>query len=208
MFHSISKNNVCLKVRFQKKYAIALICVCALLLPLLVYTAVFMRDTRSLDACLAYPNAQDAQFMRVSNAAAEEKDYSVYLCTQNTDGIQEMYLLKNKRFLPGLDVQRYFVVQHHATVMEDVGFFPMYLPGARQGEPADWYFYSQNNLQMVKLVCDFHANDGAMVTQEFSCDAEEPFVHCVSEMQGQIRLERITGYNQAGEQVYMFNTSI
>lgn len=178
------------------------------LILLSVYTGVFMRDTNSVEKCLINPYANASKLEKIENQTAAEKNCIAYLSTQNADGIQEMYLLKNKRWLNLFDVQRYVVLEHAASPMEKVGFFSTLTPSDFQKEPIDWYFYSQNDLQIEYMVCTFNTNGSAQVTQQFSCNPNEPFVCCIPEMQGDLRLESMTGYNPNGEAVYTFNTGL
>lgn len=178
------------------------------LIVLLSYTAVFMRDTGTVEACLAYPYASESKIERAENQTAEYNNCVAYLSAQNADGIQEMYLLKKKCWLNFLDVQRYVVMKHEASPMEKVGFFPTLTPSNFQENSIDWYFYSQNDLQIAAMICTFNTSGGAQVTQQFSCNPSEPFVGCVPEMQGNQRLESMVGYNQNGEVVYDFNTGL
>lgn len=185
-----------------------LVCIGLVLISLLTYTVTFVRDTRTLEKCLAYPYARASQLVQIENPTAADSNCVAYLSTQNEDGIQEMYLLKNKRLFGLLDVQRYVTLKHEASVMEKVGFFSTLTPSDFQKEPIDWYFYSQNDLQIENMVCTFNTYGGAQVIREFSCNANEPFVCCIPEMQGNLRLESMTGYNSNGEQVYTFNTGL
>lgn len=208
MLHSTSKNIESIKFRFGKKGTIGLACIGLMLISFFTYTVVFARDTNTIEKCLAYPYANASQLEKIENETAEENRCVAYLSTQNDDGIQEMYLLKNKRFLGTLDVQRYIVLHHQASVMEKVGFFPTLSPSDVQAEPIDWYFYSQNELQIENMVCTFNTNGGAQSVQYFSCNPNEPFICCLPEMQGNLRLESMIGYNSNGEQVYTFNTGL
>lgn len=203
MLNSVSKQNI------SKKRMLVLGTVCAVLLVfLIVFTVTFARDTQSLEKCLINPYARASQLVQIENPTAADSNCVVYLSTQNADGIQEMYLLKNKRLFGLLDVQRYVTLKHEATVMEKVGFFSTLTPSDTQSEPMDWYFYSQNDLQIQNMVCTFNTNGGAQVSQAFSCNADEPFVCCIPALQGNLRLERMVGYNANGEQVYDFNTGL
>lgn len=208
MLHLISKYNLLKKYRIKKKYVVGFVCVGIVLISFLAYTVVFLRDTNTAEKCLAYPYANVSKLERIENETAAEKNCAVYLSTQNADGIQEMYLLTNKRFLGFLDVQRYIVLQHQAAVTEKVGFFPTLSPTDMQAEPIDWYFYSQNDLQLEKMVCTFNTYAGAQVTQQFTCNPDEPFACCIPAMYGNLRLESMVGYNQNGVIVYTFDTGL
>ncbi len=208
MLHSIFKHSLSKKQHVKKKYLVGFVCVGIVLISFLIYTVIFLRDTNTVEKCLAYPYANASQLKKIENETAEENCCVAYLSMQNDDGIQEMYLLKNKRFLGTLDVQRYIVLQHQASVMEKVGFFPTLSPSDVQAEPIDWYFYSQNELQIENMVCTFNTNGGAQSVQYFSCNPNEPFICCLPEMQGNLRLESMIGYNSNGEQVYTFNTGL
>lgn len=203
MSHLIFKKSSLKRVLAIVFFVVGIVCI-----SLLAYTGVFVRDTRSLEACLAYPYATASKLEKIETQTAESDAYTIYLSTQNSDDIQEVYLLKNKRFLGILDIQRYIVVQHQASVMEKVGFFPTLSPSDVQAEPIDWYFYSQNELQIENMVCTFNTNGGAQSVQYFSCNPNEPFICCLPEMQGNLRLESMIGYNSNGEQVYTFNTGL
>lgn len=208
MLHLISKSRLPKIFHLKKNSIIGFICVGVVLISLLTYTVVFLRDTQTLEKCVAYPYAHASEFVKIENKAETDKNCVVYLSAQNADGIQEMYLLQNRRFLGALDVQRYVPLKHEASVTEKVGFFPMLSPSDTQAKPIDWYFYSQNDLQIENMVCAFNTNGGAQVIKEFSCDSNEPFVCCIPGLQGNLRLESMIGYNQNGETVYTFNTGL
>lgn len=179
-----------------------------ILISLFAYTVMFVRDTRTVDQCLAFPYAKASKLEKIGNTTAEDHDCVAYLSTQNADGIQEMYLLQNRPWLHCLNVQRYIVLKHNASVMEKVGFFSTLAPSDSQKEPIDWYFYSQNDLQISQMVCVFNTFAGSQETHWFSCDPNAPFVCCVPEMRGNLRLESMVGYNQNNEAVYTCNTGL
>ncbi len=207
MLHSISKNDASKKFYFGKKYMAWLVCA-VLFVSVFAYTITFVRDTQTLEKCMAYPYANASKLEKIENKTVAEKNCIVYLSTHNADGIQELYLLKNKRLFGLLDVQRYVTLNHEASVMEKVGFFPALAPSDTQSEPIDWYFYSQNELQINNMVCTFNTSGGAQVTREFSCNVDEPFFCCIPALQGNLRLESMVGYNTNGEQVYARNTGL
>ena len=208
MLHSISETDSSKKPRLRGRWIAALVCIGILLIGLLSYTVAFLRSTDTLEYCLQYPYAKESKLVEIENETAAKKHRAVYLSVQNADGIQEMYLLQNKRFLKLFDVQRYFVLQHAASPMEKVGFFSTLAPLPSEKKPIDWYFYSQNDLQIAKMVCTFNTVDGERVTREFSCNANEPFVCCIPEMQSAFRLENMTGYTANGEMAYTFDTGL
>lgn len=208
MLHLTSENDLQKTLIFKAMNHIGVICAGIALISLLTYTVFFVRDTKTVEQCLAYPYANAAQLEKVDHQTAADNHCVAYLSTQNADGIQEMYLLKNKRWLNCLDVQRYIVLQHDASVMEKVGFFSTLTPSAFQENPIDWYFYSQNDLRIAHMICTFNTNAGTQTIQQFTCDPGKPFVCCIPAVQGEQQLESMVGYNQNGEIVYSFNTGL
>lgn len=208
MLHLTSNNDMSKRLCFRKKFALGFGCIGLIVFSFLLYTVVFLRDTNSVEKCLAYPYASASQLEKIDNETVADKHCVAYLSTQNEDGIQEMYLLKNKCFLRLFDVQRYVVLEHNASVMEPIGFFSSASPSDFQKEPIDWYFYSQNDLQIKTMACTFKTIGGAQCVQYFSCNSNEPFICCIPALSGNLRLESMVGCNANGEPVYTFNTGL
>ena len=96
MLHSIFKHSLSKKQHVKKKYLVGFVCVGIVLISFLIYTVIFLRDTNTVEKCLAYPYANASQLKKIENETAEENCCVAYLSMQNDDGIQEMYFAEKQ----------------------------------------------------------------------------------------------------------------
>lgn len=194
----------------KNKAVIPLAILAVVLLVFGIYTAVVFSTSDTLENVKSEFSQESvngtSDFSQSSAISYPRWSYLTWVPSGNSD-TPEMFLVHNQKYLLVTGFAR-FVTDEHFTGEkgEAVAFNKTILKDNRNSEFGAYFVYSQNNLSVSEIKCEFKSpSTGAVQTETLSPSADMPFALGVELSEKDMELSKIICFDKDGNMVFENN---